>query len=178
MQSGASSATLSDAQMLDLAHFLRQRFNDTFRGSPVFVPGNVLVGDIGNGAEFFKGAGGCTTCHSTTGNLAGIGAKYDPVNLQQRMIFPMVAGGRGGGASAAATVKVTLPSGEMLSGDLVHLDDFTVTLRDATRAQRTIARAPGVKVDKTDRFAFHIALLDRITDTQMHDLVAYLETIK
>jgi hypothetical protein len=35
-----------------------------------------------------------------------------------------------------------------------------------------------MKVTKTIPLQAHIDLLDRITDTQIHDLVAYLETMK
>ena len=182
MQSGASTTTLTEAQMLDLAHFLRQRFEDTLRGSAVFVPGDVLVGNAKAGAEFFNGAGRCTECHSVTGDLKGYGARYDPVTIQFRTIFPMAArgrGARGGGSPRTQSVTtVTLPSGEVITGELVMLDEAYVSVRDSNRVHRTIPRGPGVKIERTQPFAFHIDLLDRITDTQMHDLVAYLETMK
>jgi cytochrome c oxidase cbb3-type subunit III len=71
MQSGRASSALTDAAILDLSHFLRQRFTDTFRGSPLFVPGNILVGDPAAGSAFFSGEGKCTECHSANGDLAG-----------------------------------------------------------------------------------------------------------
>ena len=40
------------------------------------------------------------------------------------------------------------------------------------------ARTPALKVVKTDPLAAHHALLDTITDKNMHDVVAYLETLK
>ena len=182
MQSGASTTTLTEAQMVDLAHFLRQRFEDVLRGSPLFVPGDVLVGNAKAGAEFFNGAGRCTECHSVTGDLKGYGARYDPVTIQFRTIFPMAARGRGarggGGGRTQSVTTVTLPSGEVITGELVMIDEAYVSVRDSARVHRTIPRGPGVKIERTQPFAFHIALLDTITDTQMHDLVAYLETMK
>ena len=183
MQSGASTTTLTEAQMVDLAHFLRQRFEDTLRGSPLFVPADVLVGNAQAGAAFFNGAGGCTECHSVTGDLKGYGARYDPVTIQFRTIFPMAARGRGargggGGGRTQSVATVTLPSGEVITGELVMLDEAYVSVRDSARVHRTIPRGPGVKIERTQPFAFHIALLDRITDPQMHDLVAYLETLQ
>jgi cytochrome c oxidase cbb3-type subunit 3 len=182
LQSGAASSSLTDAQVKDLMNFLRQRINDGLRGSPIFVAGNVLTGDVKAGEAFFSGPGQCTQCHSTTGNLAGIGMRLDPVNLQQRVIFPMVGrGSRGRGAGAPApvtTVSVTPGTGAAMSGTLVFMDDFVVTLRDANNVMRTVRRTPDVKVVKTNPFQFHIDLLDRITDKQMHDVVAYLETLK
>jgi cytochrome c oxidase cbb3-type subunit 3 len=183
MQSGASGATLTDAQIRDLANFLRDRVNDSLRGSPLFQPRTVLVGDAKAGAEYFNGAGTCATCHSATGDLAGIGRRYEPIDIQQRFLFP--GGGRGGrgrvgGPSPASAVKVTVTTGlgEPATGVLLAMDDFNVSLRDASGAYRTFRRGPSVKVVKDDPLAAHHALLDTITDTQMHDVVAYLETLK
>ena len=65
-----------------------------------------------------------------------------------------------------------------MSGVLVEESDFYVTLRDADGTIRAVRRAPGMKVAKTNPLQAHIDLLDRITDKQIHDLVAYLETLK
>jgi cytochrome c oxidase cbb3-type subunit III len=184
MQSGAASTTLTDEQITNLAHFLRQRVNDSFRGSPIFQAQNVLVGDAKAGEAFFNGPGKCATCHTATAlSLAGIGARYEPIDLQQRFLFP--GGGRGGrGRAGAATsasavrVTVTPASGEPVTGVLIQMDDFNVSLRDAAGAYRTFKRGPGVKVVKDDPLAAHHALLETLTDKNMHDVVAYLETLK
>ena len=184
MQSGGAATTLTDDQVVNLAHFLRQRVNDSFRGSPIFQAQNVLTGDAKAGAVFFNGQGKCATCHSAaTGNLAGIGGRFEPIDLQQRFLFP--GGGRGGrgrtgGPPPASAVKVTVTpaSGESVTGVLVLLDDFNVSLRDALGAYRTFKRGPGVKVVKDDPLAAHHELLDTITDKDIHDVVAYLETLK
>ena len=182
LQSGATGATLTDAQVQDLAHFLRQRVNDGLRGSPLFEPQNVLTGDAKAGAAFFNGEGRCTTCHSTTGNLAGIGARLEPIDIQQRFLFPATGrGGRGRGAApsaAAVRVTVTPPGGSPVSGVLIQMDDFFVSLRAEDGTPRTFRRAAGLRVEKQDPLAFHIELLDRLTDKNMHDVVAYLETLK
>ena len=73
MQSGRSSATLTSTEVVDLMHFLRQRINDTLRGSPVFTVQDIVTGDATAGEAYFSGNGGCTACHSTTGDLAGLG---------------------------------------------------------------------------------------------------------
>jgi cytochrome c oxidase cbb3-type subunit III len=182
-QSGTPSASFTEAQITDLAHFLRQRVNDGLRGSPLFQVQNVLTGDSKAGQAFFNGEGKCTTCHSPAGNLAGIGARYEPVDIQQRFLFPQTGrGGRGRGAPAAnpnpVRVSVTPPGGTTISGVLVQMDDFYVTVRTDDGTSQTLKRVPGMKVEKTDPFAFHVALLDRITDKNMHDVVAYLETLK
>jgi len=183
MQSGGTSTTLTDEQTTNLAHFLRQRVNDSFRGSPIFQAQNVLVGDVKAGAAFFNGEGKCATCHTATAlSLAGIGGRYEPIDLQQRFLFP--GGGRGRGRASGPTpasavrVTVTPASGDAVTGVLVQMDDFNVSLRDGSGAYRTFKRGPGVKVVKDDPLAAHHALLETLTDKNMHDVVAYLETLK
>jgi mono/diheme cytochrome c family protein len=185
LQSGTPSANLTDAQVQDLAHFLRQKVNDGLRGSPLFQVQNILTGDPKAGASYFNGEGKCTTCHSpSTSNLAGIGTRLEPVDIQQRFLFPATGrGGRGRGAPGgpnpnAVTVTVTPAAGTPITGVLLQMDDFYVTLRNADGAIQTIRRGPTVKVEKTDPLAFHNQLLDKITDKNMHDVVAYLETLK
>ena len=183
MQTGAPSTSLSDAQITDLSHFIWQRINDTLRGSPAFEPGDVLAGDAKAGEAFYAGEGRCATCHSTTGDLAGYGKRFPPIEIQQRFVFPNTAGGRGRGRATGpsrqqVTVTVTLPDGTSVSGPLVSVDDFHVALRDSTGTYRSWTRTPAMKVVKSDPLAAHIELLDRLTDKQMHDVVAYLESLK
>jgi cytochrome c oxidase cbb3-type subunit III len=189
MQSGRSSAVLTDDQVLMLAHFLRDRVNDTLRGSSEFEVKNILTGDAKAGEAYFSGDGKCSTCHAATGDLRGFGGKYEPVDIQQRFLFPRNAfpgggrgrgraGGGGGSPASAITVTITQPNGQSASGVLLQLDDFTVTLKDASGWTRTFARTPEVTVTKTDPLAAHRALLETITDKNMHDVVAYLETLK
>ena len=174
-QSGKPSAGLSDAQILDLLHFLRQRLNDSLRGSELFVPQDILIGDLEEGASYFNGAGGCTACHSVRGDLAGIASRLSrPVDLQQRMLFPI--GGRA--PAGEVTVRLTPASGRAMSGALVQMDDFYIALRDASGVLHVVKRTPTLKIETTDPLQAHRDLLDRITDKNIHDLVAYLVTLK
>ncbi len=179
-QSGAASSSLTKTQVEDLSHFIHQRLNDTLRGSPIFEVQNVLTGDAKAGAVYFNGEGKCSTCHSPTGDLAGIGKKYNAASLQQRFLFPrVVARGRSGApAGKPITVTVTPASGAAINGVLVHLDDFNVALRDDAGEYRSWKRTPSLKVVKNDPLTGHIELLDRITDKNMHDIVAYLDSLK
>ena len=197
-QSQKPSASFTEDEVVSLANFLRQKVNDTMRGSPLFTVGDIVVGDAKAGEAYFSGDGKCATCHNATErNLAGVSARIpEPVDLQQRMLFPMGGGrgrgGRGGppadpAAAAAAqaaadrnAVKVTIApaSGSQMSGVLVEETDFYVTLREADGTVRVVRRAPGLKITKTNPMQAHIDLLDRISDKQIHDLVAYLETLK
>jgi mono/diheme cytochrome c family protein len=183
-QSGKASATFTPDEVVGLAHFLRQKVNDTMRGSPLFTVGDILVGDKAAGEAYFKGAGKCAACHNaTTRNLAGIGTRIPaPVDIQQRMLFPGGAGGRGRGAAVpnpnAITVTITPAAGTPLTGVLVEQSDFFVTLRQADGTVRVVRRTPGMKVVVTNPLQAHIDLLEVVTDKQIHDLVAYLESLK
>jgi cytochrome c oxidase cbb3-type subunit III len=183
-QSGKPSASFTDEEVGALASFIRQRVNDTMRGSPVFVPGDILVGDPRAGGAYFSGEGGCVGCHSaSSGSLEGIASRIpEAVDLQQRMLFP--GGGRGAGAAPnrgnpnAVRVTITPASGPQLAGALVEESEFHVTFRTADGAIRVVRKTPGLQITRTNPLQAHIDLLDRITDKQIHDLVAYLETMK
>ena len=177
MQTGAASASLTDAQITDLSHFVWDRINNTLRGSPDFDVKDVLTGDPKAGAAYFNGEGRCSTCHSPTADLAGYGKRFSPVDIQQRFVFPF-AGGRGRGSRPPVTVTVSAPGMTAVSGALVSLDDFHVALREKSGEYRTWARTPAMRIEKTDPMRAHVELLDRLTDKAMHDVVAYLETLK
>ncbi|MFN7925076.1 MAG: cytochrome c [Bryobacteraceae bacterium] len=181
-QSGRSSAEIKGDRAIDLAHFLHLKVTETLRSGPYSQPINVRTGNAQAGQEYFNGAGGCNKCHSPSGDLSGVGNKYDPVALQQKFIFPRTFGfGRRGGAPSPVkptTVKVTTADGKTISGNLVHIDDFNVALRDSSGEYHSWTRNPGPKVEVNDPYAGHIALLDRYSDKNIHDVVAYLETLK
>ena len=185
-QSGKAGASFTDEEVVALAHFLRQCVNDTMRGSAVFTVGDILVGDRAAGEIYFNGAGKCTSCHNASArNLAGIGGRIAaPVDVQQRMLFPGAgAGGRGRGAATASganaiTAKVTPAKGAPIEGVLLEQSDFFVTLRLADGSVRAVRKEPGTSVVLTNPLQAHIDLLDVITDTQIHDLVAYLVSLK
>jgi hypothetical protein len=138
------------------------------------------VGDPKAGAAYFNAK--CRGCHSAAGDFAGIGSKYDPPTLQSKFLFPRTVGfGRrnaGTTPSKPVTVTVTPAPGETVEGVLLHLDDFNVALRDSQGAYRSFKVTPSLKVVKHDPYAAHIALLDEYTDKNMHDIVAYLESLK
>ena len=182
------AANLSPPQILDLSHFVHYEVYQTMRSALDIQ--DVLTGDAKAGAAYFNGEGKCTACHSPTGDLAGVAKRYSPVNLQQRFLFPQgggrgCRGGRGGRGNPAGnpagkqvTVTVTPASGGAVTGTLVQMDDFNVALRDGSGEYYSFKRTPSLKMVKNDPFIAHVELLDRITDKNMHDVVAYLEGLK
>jgi hypothetical protein len=134
------------------------------------APIDVLTGDPEAGRAYFNGAGTCSPCHSTTGDLAGLLMRVpDPVTLQQRWLFPTL------GRSGPRQVDV-VASGKRVSGTLVRIDDFSVTLRDAAGNEQSFTRGPRATVTVRDPLAVHHALLDRYTDAETHNVTTYLWT--
>lgn len=172
-------------RVAEIAAFLHSRMGEARNTR---AKADILVGDPKAGADYFNGPGGCTTCHSVTtgGDLARIGAKYDPVMLQGRMVVPRGRGGWPGGDNAGdlpLRATVTFPSGRTVVGDVLYLSDFYVTLKDAAGRRHTINRrgdaphgAPNVEI--VDPLHAHVAQLRTISDKSIHDLTAYLATLK
>jgi cytochrome c oxidase cbb3-type subunit 3 len=152
----------------------------------------VMTGNAKAGETYFNGTGGCSKCHSPTGDLKGIGARHDGPTLQALIAFGVGGGGgRGRGdpstgsgqardpSRTARKATVTLPSGETFSGVLVRLTDFDVTIRDDAGKPLSWLRSGNVpKVQVTDPLQGHIDLLAKYKDSDIHDLAAYLATLK
>ena len=174
IQSGTHNATLSSAEIVDVSHFLHQRVEAIVSNRNARGPLPVLTGDPEAGRAYFNGAGRCSSCHSPTGNLAGLATRIpDAANLQQRFLFPTLS--RGG---KQVEVTVTVANQPAVTGVLVRADDFFVSLRDASGEYRAFNRGPGVSVVISDPLTAHYELLERLTDTAMHDLTAYLARLK
>lgn len=170
---------LTDDQIADLSHYLHKQVDDTLRSGPYTKVINVLTGNAEAGKAYFDGAGKCSSCHSASGDLAHIAERYDAPTLQQRMLFPRVpAPGRGRmKAEKPVMVKVTA-DGQTESGTLVRMDDFEVALRDEQGVFHAWKRTPTMQVTVDDPYKAHDDLLEEITDSDIHNLVAYLETMK
>ncbi len=131
---------------------------------------------------FFLGAGKCGGCHSVQNDLAHIASKYDPVELQSRFLSPPSPDYPQGFSDArkpraAIDVTLKLPSGKSVSGTLVDLDAFDVALIDSEGWYRSYPRA-GAQLDIRDPLKAHREMLPHYSDRDMHNMLAYLETLK
>lgn len=143
-------------------------------GPPVVL--NVLVGDAAAGRTVFEAK--CASCHSSTGDLRGIGSRFaNPTQLQNAWVAGG-AGGRGGG-NTALTATITLRTGEKVEGRVIRSDDFLITLGMADGTSRSFRRDGDIpKVEIHNPREGHIKLLPSYTDKDIHDLTAYLVTLK
>ena len=141
---------------------------------------NVLVGDAAAGEIYFNAK--CGACHSATGDLRGIGARLpDPTTLQNYWISGGGGLGRGGrgGLGRPVPVSVTPAPGQKVEGTLVRLDDFYVVVELADGTQRTFRRdGERPVVDVRDPLEPHKQLLPTYTDKDIHNVTAYLVTLK
>jgi len=152
--------------------------------NPTGVELNVLVGDAKSGEAYFAAA--CSKCHSTTGDLKGIGAKYpDARALQNAWVAGSSGrfggGGRGGGGGGGNPVTVTMADGSKLEGTLVRKNDFLIIMMLPDGTRKSMARLDTMKVDVKDPQDPHKKMVLELDDPQnkkMHDVTAYLWTIK
>jgi cytochrome c oxidase cbb3-type subunit 3 len=168
-----SFAALKDDEVADIVAFLHHQATAALHSA--HVPGDyplskLLTGNAEAGKRYFYGSGGCSTCHSATGDLAGVAKKFSPIDLQQEMVYPS-------NKKIAQTAVVTLGNGERYEGKLVHSDEFSIGImcQDGWYRSWPLANA---KVEIHDPLTAHRELMTRYTDADIHNLFAYLETLK
>jgi cytochrome c oxidase cbb3-type subunit III len=174
---GMPSFTLTEAQMSDIAAFLRGQValfdlhTRTPGGYPNDIPAERLAtGSVEAGKAYFNGAGGCSQCHSPTGDLAGVAKKYDPQNLQSRFLYP---------SGATVTLTVTLPSGEKFEGAQIVNDEDNVGIVAKDGWYHSWPRSAVKSVEIHDPLVAHRELLlHKYTTADIHNLFTYLETLK
>jgi cytochrome c oxidase cbb3-type subunit III len=138
---------------------------------------NVLVGDAASGERYFARA--CGRCHSPTGDLNGIATRVADPRALQNLWVSGGGGGRGGSDDNPIKVTVTVPGSAPVTGRLVRIDDFIVTLLLDDGVRRTFRREGAVpKVEIADPLEPHRRLVLELTDRDMHNVTAYLATLK
>jgi len=129
---------------------------------------DLQTGNVEAGKLYFEGAGGCAGCHSPTGDLAGIATRFVGLELERQMLYPKHPKSR---------VTVTIPSGQAITGTLEYLDEFTVGLIDPD-AQYHSWRTGDVQYKVDAPVNAHITLFSTYTDADIHNLMAYLQTLR
>jgi cytochrome c oxidase cbb3-type subunit 3 len=181
-EKGMPKFNYTKAQILDLAAFLRSRTQAAANRRDYKLL-NVNTGNADAGKAYFNGTGKCNTCHSPSGDLAGVAKKFETNALLERFLYPMTRQRPGTAAPPASAkarpmVTVTAAQGKAVSGTLEYIDDFSVALRDSSGEYHSVMRGPNVKVDIKDPLAAHEALLPKYSDEDMHNVLAYLETLQ
>jgi cytochrome c oxidase cbb3-type subunit 3 len=169
---GMPAIPLSPGQMRDIVAFLKSRVAAAdIRSANRPMPGSrdkLLTGNAEAGKAFFEGAGGCSNCHSPTGDLAGISRKYPADVLQARFLYPQ---------QRRTAITVTDAQGKQYQGDLLALTNYDVSIQDAGGWFHSWPLS-SVKLEWKDALAAHRNLLTKYMDSDMHNMLAYLETLK
>jgi len=162
--------TVSDSEMTDLVAFIhsqQQKAGSAGQRKGVDVA-DLQTGNATAGKQYFEGAGTCAKCHSATGDLAHIATKFQGLQLEEHMLYPR---------DAKSSATVTLPSGEKLTGTVEYHDEFTlgITLSDGVYRSWPVSRIK-YKIDAPQEA--HAELFSKYTDADIHNLMAYLQTLR
>jgi cytochrome c oxidase cbb3-type subunit 3 len=173
---GMPAFTLSDPDLATIVAFIHDQKSqaDAATGGRRAVDlADLQTGDAAAGQKYFDSA--CAKCHSASRDLSGIATRLQGLPLLQRMLNP--ASGRGVGPRVVPTVTVTTSSGQTVTGKLAYRDEFTIALTDASGWYRSWP-ASQVTFSVDDPLQAHVDQLGKYTDADMHNVLAYLQTLR
>lgn len=160
---------LKSNEIADLAEFLHS-FKVSGDDAARKPPPSIVTGNASAGAQYF--AAHCSGCHAASGELHNIATRFpNPRKLQQRWLMPH--------NGAVTSVVVHPAQGAAVQGRLLVMDEFMVSLLPAGGTPRSFERRGELpRVEVLDPLAGHKALLGRYRDEDIHDVTAYLVTLK
>jgi cytochrome c oxidase cbb3-type subunit 3 len=162
---------LTAAQVNDLITFIRNQtkvLNSKPGGRRGVDVADLQTGDAAAGQAYFNGPGGCSSCHSPAGDLAGIATRREGLELEMQMLYPQ---------NAKSKVTVSTASGETFSGTLAYKDEFHIGMTDTSGWYRSWPTSQvQFKIDAPANA--HVEQFQRYTDDDIHNLMAYLQTLR
>jgi uncharacterized protein len=170
---GMPAFNLSEADLaatIAFIHDAKTKAESLTGGRRRVEPADLQTGNAEAGRRYFDGA--CTSCHSPRGDLAGVATRLQGLELLQRMLYPT-----GPSASTHAKVTVTTAAGESVAGALAYRDEFTIALTDQSGRHRSFSTA-AMKFVVNDPLQAHAEQLGKYTDDDMHNVLAYLQTLR
>ena len=175
---GMPAFTLPDADVTAIVAFIHDQRAEAAAatgGRRAVDLADLQTGNAAAGKRYFDAA--CARCHAPEGDLKGVATRYEGLPLLQRMLYPG-SGGRGAGpAPRPPAVRVTLRDGQVVTGTLAYRDEFTIAITDAAGWRRSWP-AQQVSYTVDDRLQAHVEQLGKYTDADMHDVLAYLQTLR
>ena len=176
---GMPASNLSDADidaMVAFIHDAKVKAEAAGGGRRSVDVEDLQTGNADAGRRYFDGAGGCAKCHSLTGDFAKIGSRYEGLALLQRLLYPG-SGRSAGPAPAKPKATVTTGAGQVVTGTVASHDEFTISLTDANGWTRSWP-IKQVKVTIDNPLRAHVEQLGKYTDEDMHNVFAYLQSLK
>jgi mono/diheme cytochrome c family protein len=163
------SFNFSNEELHSLVAFIHHQARSSRPGGRRGVDASDLqTGNVEAGRQYFNGGGGCAKCHSTTGDLAGVASRFEGLQLEQQMLYPR---------DAKSQVTVTLTSGKKMTGLLAYHDEFTVGLRDSNGVYHSWP-VNRIRYTVDSPVDAHVELFSKYTDDDIHNLMAYLQTLR
>lgn len=164
-------ATVPDEQLTDIAEFLHLQVEEVANRGAYHVL-NIVVGNAGQGQAYV--AAHCASCHSMASFAQFADRFRSPDQLQRDWVWP----DRSKDPALAITARVMLPDGSAIVGRVTQVSDFRITLVDREGHTHAIDRTPGTRVEMHDPLAAHQAMIMTLTNGAMHDVTAYLESLR
>ena len=171
LEKGMPRFDLSDAQVLNIAAFLHFQQDKAMSQTGTrkgVEPEDLRTGNAEAGKKYFETTGGCVKCHSTTGDLAGVATRYTGLQLMEDMLYPK---------QDKPTVSVKTASGQTYNGPLEYKDEFHIGMKDSFGTYHSWP-VSAVTYKVSNPAEQHVEIMSKYTDKDMHDVFAYIETLK
>jgi cytochrome c oxidase cbb3-type subunit 3 len=166
-----SFASVPTDQLKDISEFLHEQIEDIANRGTYHVL-NILVGDAARGQAYV--AANCMSCH-TADSFSHIASKFrSPDQLQRGWVWPT----RPADNSLAITATVKTTEGATLTGRVTQVSDFRIALVDSNGQTHILDRSPSVKIEMKDPLSPHEAMTITLKNDDLHNVTAYLETLK
>jgi cytochrome c oxidase cbb3-type subunit 3 len=167
---GMPKFNMADADILNMVAFIHSQQDKAMSqtGTRKGVDESDLkTGNAEAGKRYFEGAGGCTKCHSAT-SLAGVATRFTGLQLEQQMLYPR---------NVKSKVMVKTRSGESLAGTLEYEDEFTIGMKDAAGVYHSWP-VNAITFEIARPLEAHVAAMSKYTDDDIHNVLAYIQTLK
>jgi cytochrome c oxidase cbb3-type subunit 3 len=178
-EKGMPAFPLSDPEMaaaIAFIHDSKSKADATGGGRRTVEVDDLQTGDAEAGRRYFDGEGGCATCHSLEDDFLTVAARYEGLALLQRMLYP--GGGRGTAKPATPpTVTITTRTGQSVTGTLTYRDEFTISVIGPDGWPRSWP-LDTVTISGGDPLRAHVDQLSKYTDRHIHNVLAYLQTLR
>jgi cytochrome c oxidase cbb3-type subunit 3 len=170
---GMPAFTLAESDLAAVVAFIhdqKTKAESLTGGRRAVDVADLQTGNVEAGKKYFATA--CSKCHSPSGDFSGLAKRLEGLALLQRMLYPT-----GAKAASRARVTVTRSSGEVVTGSLAYRDEFTIALTDQSGANHSFP-VDQAKFTVDDPLRAHADQLGKYTDGDMHDVLAYLHTLR
>ena len=170
-EKGMPHFALSDNEILSLVAFVHSQQDKAMSQTGVrkgVEDSDLTTGNAEAGKQYFEGKGGCVSCHSATGDLKGVASRFTGLRLEEQMLYPR---------DAVEKVTVKTPAGETLTGTVEYHDEFTIGMKDSLGQYHSWpVSAVTYKID--DPAEAHVTAMSKYTDDDIHNVLAYIQTLK